>query len=194
MNIESALDIISGNLFSCICHQDPSVLIMLGGKNIMLCPRCSGLHVGFFFTALMYFLQGRKKMTIGDRFCKIVCIAAFALLFFEWLPAQIGITSSTRESRFITGLLAGSSFFLLTSVYRYRLLYDRKQPIRTSGVNLITLIITPLVTGMLLFQINNWLFVTLTLLIAVVFNISYIVETIISRIHTLYLKTKIKPS
>jgi uncharacterized membrane protein len=192
MNFEYALNLISNYLFSLICHQDPNILMEINGKSLMLCPRCTGLHLGFFFMLLVMLPLEKNSIKLKGRFFKWLCIAALAFLFFEWLLAQFDIISSTNTSRYFSGIFAGAAFCQFVLAYRSRMLYTDTCKEITSQLPLLLRIATALLTGLLFFQLNSWSVVTLTLLFAVVFNFFFLVHTVFERVHLIYSTQKQK--
>ena len=181
MNFSEILHLVSSYVFSLICHQNSTVLIEAGGQNIMLCPRCSGLHTGFLCCVLYAFFIFKGKIRLYGLFPKIFCASAFTILFFEWLLAQLNITHSTTESRYITGLLAGCAFGLLALAYRSYYLYSFNK--QTNGSMLLVLIVTTLITGLGFSQLTNWNLITLLLLTMVLANLVFFVYTIFTRMY-----------
>ena len=59
MYLEFLLDDLSTRVFGLVCHQIPSILIDIGGRDVALCPRCIGLHVGFFASFILLFIRNR---------------------------------------------------------------------------------------------------------------------------------------
>jgi len=159
----------------------------------MLCPRCAGLHFGFFFMPLVMLPLQRNGIKLTGRFLKWFCIAALSFLFFEWLLAQFGIISSTDTSRYFSGLFAGVAFCQFVLAYRSRMLLANAGKEITIQLPLLIRIATALLIGLLFFQLNSWTSVTLILLFAVVFNFFLLVHTMFERVHLIYSTQKHKP-
>lgn len=183
MRFEEIVDLVSNFVFGLICHQNSFILMEVAGKDLMLCPRCSGLHTGFFFIFLLTFIRYKGRFTLTGLFSKIYCIAAIVILFFEWFLAQKGIIHSSTESRYITGLLAGSGFGLLVMVYRNYVFNRNNIPNHSQFT---VLLILTLLLGLGLFQLKNWYILTLSLFLMVVINFAFIMHTIIFRVYSVY--------
>jgi uncharacterized membrane protein len=181
MHFNEIVEYVSNAVFGVICHQDSSVLIHAGGQNIMLCPRCSGLHAGFFCCVLCTFTICKGRIRLSGLFPKIFCASAIAILFFEWLSAQLNITHSTTESRYITGLLAGCAFGLLVMAYRSYFLYSNNKNPNSSTLSVIILI--TLITGLVFSQLTNWNLITLLLLAMVLANLFLFLHSIFIRVY-----------
>jgi len=183
------LESFSESLFSYVCHQDASILIALNGRTVMLCPRCSGLQAGFFITMLVLLLiNGVKNLKTGRAFKSIV-VVALLFLFSEWMLAQTGMIHSTASSRLLSGLAGGVAFSLLAIAYRNQFVGQSSQ-LASRIYQLIPMIFIILFLGLLLFHADLWSAVTLLLVLAVIMNGLFILQTVILRVYALFVKTK----
>jgi len=191
MILATTLESFSENLFGYVCHQDTSILIEFQGRTLMLCPRCSGLQAGFFATLLIMFLiADRKILKTGRAFKGFVAVALF-FLFSEWILAQTGIIHSTTASRLLSGLAGGVAFSLLAIAYRNQFV-GRGSRSLFRIYQLFPMIVITLFLGLLLFQTDLWWVVTLFLTMAVIINSLFILQTVIFRVYSLFIKTKNK--
>ena len=158
----------------------------------MLCPRCSGLHIGFFFTLFLLQPFQRKGIKLTGWFLKWFSIAALSFLFFEWMLAQFGTISSTAASRYFSGLFAGAAFCQLVLTYRSRVFQTNSYKETSNQLPLITCIATSLLSGLLFYQLTNWAAVTLALLLAVFINFLFFLYTMFERMYLIYLTQKQK--
>ena len=182
MEFEIILKEISGNFFSLFCHQDPSILIETEGKEIMLCPRCSGLHIGFFIS-LIYFSIEKKKFTyLSGLTPKLICFAGITFIFLEWLLARFSIITPTSLSRLTTGLIAGTIICLLIFLYRRRFIFKSRQtnPFTWRSISLV--ICLSLIIGLSVFHTKSWIIITSLLLMMVVVNIAFLLQTFLLRL------------
>lgn len=173
-------------VFGVICHQNPSLLLEVSGQKIMLCPRCSGLHTGFFCCVWLVFILKRGNIKLTSLFSLIFCASAITIVFLEWLMAQLGISQSTVESRYITGLMAGCAFGLLLMAYRTYYLYAHQAT--TKNKHYIVIILLSILTGLALSQLNNRTIISLLLLIAVIVNLFIIAHSILIRVYVVLSK------
>src|SRR6056297_1090083 len=118
MEFEIILEVISDHFFSLFCHQDPSILVEIEGKDILLCPRCSGLHVGFFISLIYFSIEKKKRTNLLGLIPKLICVAGITIILLEWLLAHLLVITPTSLSRFTTGLIAGTIICILTLLYR----------------------------------------------------------------------------
>lgn len=191
MKLLTTLDSFSGSLFSYVCHQDSSILVDIQGKTLMLCPRCSGLQAGFFASLLILFLISDRKSLKTGRAFKWLVVGALAFLFSEWMLAQLGITHSGTASRFLSGLAGGVAFSLLAFAYRNQFV-GRSSQLLSHFYQLFAMIIITLILGLLLFQSDLWIVVTLFLAVAVVTNVLFVLQTAILRVYSVLVKPKNK--
>ncbi|WP_303925545.1 DUF2085 domain-containing protein [Draconibacterium sediminis] len=180
MNFTESIDTLSSTIFGLICHQNPEILAKIGDHTLMLCPRCAGLHAGLFLF-LVYTLPFFKgKISMIGWFSKAFCSVSLLLLFSEWLLAQLQITQSTNESRYITGLLAGNASCMLLMAYRNYALYAVKSSANRSI--LLILLMLSLFSGLGFTFLSNGHVISLLLLIMVVLNLAFILHTIAMRV------------
>jgi uncharacterized membrane protein len=96
--------------FSFFCHQIPERSFILFGYPLAVCQRCLGLYAGLFLGALLgphdYF---HRSQAVRRRW---ILTAAFFLVLDALLPF-IGLWTSSRLSRFSTGLFLGYLISLL---------------------------------------------------------------------------------
>ena len=186
MNFNETIDILSSAIFGIICHQNPEILTEINGHTIFLCPRCAGLHVGFFLFLVCTHPFFKEKISLDGWFPKAFCSISLLLLFTEWLLAQLHITQSTDESRYLTGLLAGCASCVLLMAYRNYMVYAAKSS--TNSSKLFVLLILSLFSGLGFTFLPNGHVISLLLLIMVVLNLAFIVQTIVTRVYCVFSK------
>lgn len=109
--------------FSFICHQDESRLLLIFGDYMPLCPRCTGLHLGFFTTATVLLFINRLILPPLSKVPKFILIFLVTLSGIHWLGGRAEVFESNLYASFLTGLLSGSSFGFLILTYKK---YERK--------------------------------------------------------------------
>jgi len=157
--------------FSFICHQDKDILIRIYDEFIPLCPRCIGLHVGFFVSSITFLFRRNQNLFLNPK-TKFALIILTSLAGIHWLLGDQGIVTPSSLSRFYTGFLSGIGFgLLLNSIIKlfdsYR--FNKRRIISIKFVLTILLILS----GITLKEI---LFLELALLIIVLnnlYNIGY---------------------
>jgi uncharacterized membrane protein len=179
---KSFLKVLSEKYFSLICHQDHSTLMSVKEEAIPLCPRCMGLHIGFIISAFVLMISIKNRIRIYGSLSFIILIAGIGLIFMEWTLAQFTVYQSTILSRLLTGLVAGSIFGLLFTIYKNE--FTRSV---SSGHTIINasrfafLISISLIGGVVIILSNNWTVIDISLLISVTANFILIIHTIILR-------------
>lgn len=188
MHFNVVIEYISNAVFGLICHQNSTILVEASGQSIMLCPRCSGLHTGFFCCVLLSFVINKGIIRLSSLTSKIFCVLSITILVCEWLLAQFNIIQSTPESRYITGLLAGCAFGLMAMAYRYLYLYNKK----SNNSRPFVIILITLISGLGFSQLTNWNLITLLLLVMVIINLTFFAHSLFMRVYlVLYQNHKI---
>jgi len=174
--------------FSFICHQDKEILIRIYDGFIPLCPRCIGLHVGFFISPIVLFFSRYKNLFQNTK-VRFALIILTSLAGIHWLSADQGIVVPGSISRFYTGFLSGFGLgLLLNSVTNTVESYCfNKRNIISIKIVLTTLLI---LSGFTLKEIQ---FLELALLIIVLNNIYNIGHslTLIKSNHTKLIKQEV---
>jgi uncharacterized membrane protein len=179
---KSFLKILSEKYFSLICHQDHSTLMSVKGEEIPLCPRCMGLHIGFIISAVVLMISIKNRIKISGNLSFIILITGLGLIVMEWTIAQISIYQSTILSRLLTGLVAGSIFGLLFTIYKneFTCSVSSKDTI-INAFRISCLIMISLIGGVVIILSNNWTVIDISLLISVTANFILIIYTLILR-------------
>jgi uncharacterized membrane protein len=125
MELMEFIEMLSRNFFSQFCHQNPELLIRISGEYVYLCPRCIGLHVGFFLTGLLFLLY-KKEVVIKQNQLPIL-ILLISVTFFHWLAANLSLVEDSECLRIITGSITGSSFFMFFSFMRNEFIGSRNK-------------------------------------------------------------------
>ncbi len=186
------LQSISNTVFGLTCHQDTSILIELNGRTLMLCPRCSGLHIGFMLAWLCNWFPGGEKTGLKGSFTKWFAILSISFLFVEWLLAQNQVITSSTESRYLSGLFAGAACFLLVMVYQNTQMRQFNIAGNHSQLKVIVRTAAALLAGVLFSRLHSWLVVTASLLVAVVFNFLFFLFTLLMRVRFILSNHKIR--
>lgn len=155
--MDSALQIIPGislekiifYITGFICHQDKTILISLQGHLLPLCPRCIGLHTGFFLTLLFpgLILQNMLKLEKPGIMLSILFI--ISLTFIHWLAGYFKLIEPDTLSRFLTGMLSGTGLGVLLKYIKHKYLQQQTGTVMNYSVipGLITLVLlVPLIS------------------------------------------------
>ena len=179
--MESGVEYFSSIFFGFLCHQDPTSLLEINGKSLMLCPRCCGLQIGFFVTLIFFsFKSGLSKLQgTGSRF---LAVSGIILLSAEWILAQLQFIHSTSYSRLITGLLAGTSACIFLITYFRSFIKNSKHDQRISYKIVLTAYSISLLTGFAIINSNSWMLITILLIGIVTGNLIVFINTLLYRI------------
>lgn len=159
--------------FSFICHQDKDIIISVYDELITLCPRCIGLHVGFFISPIVFLFRSYKGLFLDPK-TRFALIILTSLAGIHWLLGDQGVVTPNSLSRFCTGFLSGFGLgILLDSVSKKfdSYYFDRKKIISIKFALIFVLILS----GILLKEIQ---LLELALFIIVLHNIYKIVYSL----------------
>lgn len=102
-------------IFGLICHQDQSVLLRINNEFIPLCPRCIGLHAGFFLSLFIIILFNIKKIKLQNNYLLVLILFIISTTAIHWFLLKINFLAQDSTSRIITGFITGAGFaFLIT--------------------------------------------------------------------------------
>ena len=161
-------------LLGFICHQDKSILFELGGYLIPLCPRCLGLHSGFFITLIVINLFFQKPIDLNKPRNILVITFSIGLAGIHWLLGFFGIMEMNLASRLFTGLISGTGFCLLLYSLKYKYLQTAFNiPIRNKSI----LVYLPVLL-ICISLLGNYDLLILIILVLVVGNIISIINSI----------------
>lgn len=99
------------------CHQDKSILLTIYGDYLQLCPRCIGLHSGFFITIVALVFINRVSPLILKKTPKIILVLLITVAGLHWLGGTTDMFDASSFTRFFTGLISGSAFGYLIFFY-----------------------------------------------------------------------------
>lgn len=176
---------ISNNLFGILCHQDPSILIQLQHKLILLCPRCIGLHVGFASSVFLFSIIARRYLLLSHRMLVTISIAVLVTAI-HWLLGTYNIVEQNSGSRLLTGVISGSAIGVLFLFYRSKIeMGSKKGFLHLKLVHLLCSIFISFIVLYSFRSINHWSITSAALVILVLFNFYQVISTIIIRSRSL---------
>jgi uncharacterized membrane protein len=193
---ETTLDEITRFIFGLICHQDPSILIKVGGREVLLCPRCMGLHLGFLSSFIVIALWTSDRIRVVRREALFAVAAAVGSMAIDWgVGGYLGFFAPSSFSRLATGLASGSALSLLAVSYRQ----GRAKPPQSfvldlTGVQTTGLICFSLCLGLALVTLSNWVLLSSVLLFAVIANASLVIHTVALILRSRPVKLTVVPS
>jgi uncharacterized membrane protein len=158
------------------CHQDKSILLSIYGDYLQLCPRCIGLHSGFFITIVASLFIYRDPRLTRKKILNILLVLLVTLTGFHWLGGAIDMFDPSSFTRLCTGLISGSAFGYL--IYFYHTL-NKMTFIRSSWPVLIILLITIIffITALIF---KGSVFLNYSLGLIVIFNILTLLKALVS--------------
>lgn len=174
------LETISGLIFGLMCHQDPSVLMEVGGRAVLLCPRCIGLHLGFLSSFVLLSLPRGTRIVVRDTVTKLLLAMAIGSMAIDWgMGSFWGLFAPTTLSRLVTGLATGSALSVIVAAYRGELTIRSDIPAgNLTGTQTGSLICISLCFGLLAMAIQSWVVITTIVLISVMSNAAIVIHTI----------------
>lgn len=181
----------AGKLFSLFCHQDPSILLQIDGKYLLLCPRCCGLHLGFLIS-LIFFSAGQvKRSRFAGPIPFVMVLGGFLWLALDWTLGQTSFYQASTLSRFGSGIAAGSSFSVLYLVYFRNYLKPTEHSALFTVRSLLGTICLALVVSWVLFLIKSWRFITISMVVVFLINLLLVCYAVFQRLRSL-LKINLK--
>jgi uncharacterized membrane protein len=171
-----SLEKIIYQLLGFICHQDKSILIVVSGDFIPLCSRCLGLHIGFFLTLVFLNRIIQRNVNLDKPINLFVIIFLISIAGIHWIFGALDLMEMNSLSRFITGFISGSGLY----VFLYSLKYKAPKP-KLSFSNRDKIIISCLLMVLLYSgSINSYEILLPAILILVVFNVSSVINSLLS--------------
>lgn len=172
----NTLAIVIKTFLGFFCHQDKSILLSIYGDYLQLCPRCIGLHSGFFIAIVALVFINREPRLNRKKILKIILVLLVTVTGFHWFGGAIDMFYTSSFTRFYTGLISGSAFGYL--IYFYHT-FNKIIFIRSSWPVLIILFITiPFFIAALIFE--QTIFLNYSLGLIVFFNIITLFKTLTS--------------
>jgi uncharacterized membrane protein len=167
------IDAVARTLFSFICHQDTSVLVSIDGRQVPLCPRCTGLHLGFL-TAVMV-LTGRNP-SLRIRPNRAILLAALTTVpGIHWLLGYLDILRPDSLTRFGTGIVGGLAFASCVVIWRqtYPSHLGNSHQVSGSAVLAVALVL------LWVMPVGIWATISMTLLMAVTVNLLFLANSVV---------------
>lgn len=186
-SIRPWLKSIAATYFSFICHQDPTILARIEGEAVPLCPRCIGLHLGFFLAWFILLMTMSKRFKPENTISHMLLLAALGTLGLEWGLAHLGLITSTFYSRLITGLAGGAAFGILFVLYQKSTTQaSRCEPLALNTGHIGGMVCLVIAAGLLFSLIKDWTAYVFVILIVVAMNFLMILYTLFRRITSFF--------
>jgi uncharacterized membrane protein len=165
-------------VFGMICHQDPPRLMNIDGKQLPLCPRCSGLHLGFLISFVVVSMLVRDRILFKGKSNRLLLMVAVALTGVHWSLGQFGLAEPGAMSRLMTGLITGAALGITLQAYRRDLILplttqtDTFDKARTVGVIGVSSFL-----GFIVSNLDSWIALTTIIFFSVLINAIIIIQT-----------------
>ena len=93
--------------YSQVCHQSHEKTVSLGGENILVCSRCTGIYLGVFLTGLFALIFSKITQRIFN-----FLLLSLILMLIDVFFTTIGIYSYSKSFALLTGVFLGSALLL----------------------------------------------------------------------------------
>jgi uncharacterized membrane protein len=166
-------------LFGAFCHQDPSILMVIDGRCVTLCPRCVGLHLGFLLAFGACSFLFRRGLVLARTGARLLLFLGVASVAFDWgVGGRLGLYAPGTLSRLLTGLASGSSLAVLLYAYRTSLwMISPDAAASALGRDVAAVMLLSASTGVSLVGLSSWSLLTTVCAVAVLANVSLLVGT-----------------
>lgn len=108
------------HVFSPVCHQIPVRSPVLGGVQIAICDRCTGIYLGLVLGVATVGWTHRAWQKMGQR-DRYVLLGSLIPAGIDWVGPLLGLWPNVPVSRALTGMLFG---LVAASFVADRLLWD----------------------------------------------------------------------
>ena len=153
---ENAIQQITQSCFGLICHQDPSILMNIGDKVFQLCPRCVGLHFGFFFCFIALAMQTRQRIRFADKRTRLALAVPIGVILAHWFLGRFDVLAPDSLSRLVTGLLCGSVLSFVVVAYRRDLINRSVAAANVGFLHIVALMFLSFSVGLALVVFAGW--------------------------------------
>jgi len=172
MYLTENIEVFIHRILGFICHQDPSLNLIVQEHSLPLCPRCIGMHFGFYLTiAYLLFLKKSTRFRLLD-INLIILLLPVGLMGLEWLLSNLHIINSSITSRLISGFIGGvsSGAFLVVFAIRFSLKIFLQYNKNITYYLLIPVLLI-LVIPAIFSPLSYWFFLNLLLAYIVIVNL-----------------------
>jgi uncharacterized membrane protein len=152
----------------------------IDGREVLLCPRCIGLHLGFLFSYIVIAFKTGSRIIVVERSTKVILALAIGSMAVDWgIGGYLGLFRPTSFSRLATGLATGSALSVLVISYRQGMVCILKDSIiNLTGFQMVCLICFSFCVTVAVVFLSSWSFLSSILLLSVIANASLAIHTI----------------
>jgi uncharacterized membrane protein len=121
------------HLFAPVCHQIPGRSPFVGGVQLALCDRCTGIYLGLVVGVATVGLVHRAWRRAGP-YDRYLFLGSLVPMGVDWGGPALGLWASDPVSRALTGLIFGvvAASFVADQVL-WRSVREREAPSPTKG-------------------------------------------------------------
>lgn len=164
--------------FGCICHQEPSRLMLVDGTEVPVCPRCIGLQTGFLVSFVLVSLSIRGRMKYEGKFCRFLLMFAIALTGIHWGLGQMGMIEPGIDTRLLTGLITGAGLGILFQSYRRGRFIPRSTPtVVVTSARVISVICLSALLVFVVRDISSWIAFVGIVAVSFIVNVIIVIQT-----------------
>jgi uncharacterized membrane protein len=97
-----------------LCHQLPERSFFIGGWQMPVCARDTGIYLGFLAVLGIFYLGKRyRKGMVPDRLVMVFAAVGVGMYAFDALSSYLGFRSTSNDLRLLVGLAFGSGVGML---------------------------------------------------------------------------------
>ncbi len=136
-----------------VCHQLPERSIMVGGKLLPLCARCTGIYTGIFLSFVWIWFSDRKR---GNQIPPMPVVVLLALSLAPFMidggASYLGLWKTNNLIRILTGISAGYAFpYFFFLIMNYDVYGDNREPLVKKPLEVLWLFCAGIV-----FSVASW--------------------------------------
>lgn len=159
--------------FSIICHQDENILIEINQVYFPLCPRCTGLHLGFFIILFMTYKFDLSHIKLKSQLHLLVILLLTSVAGIHWLTGVLGVLEQNAASRFFTGIVSGMAFIILI------VSTGLSENLQLRGKKLLPVVVKILILQLIIYSVTGaYLLLMMCIFIIVLFNVVFILSIV----------------
>jgi uncharacterized membrane protein len=156
-----------GLFLSGVCHQFPEHSLLVGGVQMPLCARCSGMFLGASLSVALFWLRGRSRASLLPPLRVLVLLGAFAAAwavdgtnsYLHFLTGRAILYPPSNVLRLSTGMLQGLALATVVWPMFNSLLWQApaQQAVIRGWRELAAILLAMLGLGLLLWTAGRWM-------------------------------------
>lgn len=180
-----AIEYLYGTIGSVFCHQLPSRTLSLGGMQLPMCARDTGIYLGIFITIV--FLYATKRFNADKPpellYSLVLCISTVPMLF-DGVSSYLGLRESNNVLRLITGIYFGSSLmFLLVPAANFKPEYRNMKPVLKNWREILVIAVINGVICIVLLRTDflPWLLISTCIIVSFIYTVGWVIYIVLVR-------------